>query len=223
MIGNNETFIDNSISEPGIYVYEIYGMNNAGQGLSAVVSAWVGMDLASDGFLYGVDINEENLYKIDPMTGERTLVGPTGIITGYGQDVSYDSKTGNLYSFTCSEETTGAKYYGYYDIETGEFNVLMNTTDQYSIFAINDAIYSGLDEVNKTSGIYPNPAKDKLVIEASNLSNIQILNVNGSVVYEHNSTGSHDVIDVSGLSNGIYFVRLVTGTKSEIHKVLINN
>ncbi|MDR3047394.1 MAG: T9SS type A sorting domain-containing protein [Bacteroidales bacterium] len=77
----------------------------------------IGIDFASDGFIYGPGLADDMLYKIDPATGVQTVIGSLGIDINYGQDVSYDIVDEKLYTFTCGDEYD----YGYYDLSTGEF------------------------------------------------------------------------------------------------------
>ena len=56
--------------------------------------------------------------------------------------------------------------------------------------------------------IYPNPASTMLNVHAENYSNVQIINFLGQVVYSANITENDFQINVSNLSNGVYFIRL---------------
>ena len=56
--------------------------------------------------------------------------------------------------------------------------------------------------------IYPNPASTMLNVHAENYSNVQIINFLGQVVYSANVTENDFQINVSNLSNSVYFIRL---------------
>jgi len=75
----------------------------------------IAMDFADDGYLYGPAIDDDNLYQIDPATGASTLIGPIGYDLNYGQDVTYDYLTHQLYTISCG----GAYILGTYDLTTG--------------------------------------------------------------------------------------------------------
>jgi hypothetical protein len=67
---------------------------------------------------------------------------------------------------------------------------------------------TGIDNVNKiTVSVYPNPAKDRINIRSNEtIQQISIIDLNGKVVY----SGNEKSINVSNLSNGVYFIKTVT-------------
>jgi hypothetical protein len=68
---------------------------------------------------------------------------------------------------------------------------------------------AGINELgeNKTR-IYPNPASDKLYINASStaVSELRVIDMLGNVMKVENFSGSTSV-NVSGLSNGLYIIQ----------------
>lgn len=54
--------------------------------------------------------------------------------------------------------------------------------------------------------IYPNPATDKVFIETTKSIQIQLLNLQGKILFEK-YIKSNEYIDVSYLNNGIYFLK----------------
>lgn len=69
-------------------------------------------------------------------------------------------------------------------------------------------VMTGIDNVNKiTVSVYPNPAKDRINIRSNEtIQQISIIDLNGKVVY----SGNEKSINVSNLSNGVYFIKTVT-------------
>jgi len=58
--------------------------------------------------------------------------------------------------------------------------------------------------------VYPNPANDVLKIESKTGVGVVVLtDLNGRILYRKTSNGSSLEIDISGLSNGVYFLRFV--------------
>jgi len=95
----------------------------------------IGMDFANDGYLYGPSLNPDNLYRIDPATGATTSVGPLGIDINYGQDVSFDLATNQLY--TISLTGAGVSQFGTYDLVTGAFTMIADENGkQHATFVI---------------------------------------------------------------------------------------
>jgi len=74
-----------------------------------------------------------------------------------------------------------------------------------------------VSEVISNLSIYPNPVKDILTIEGSYVS-IEIIDLFGKVVL---SSGSQKGIDVSKLSNGVYFANIKTKNVITVKKITI--
>lgn len=87
--------------------------------------------------------------------------------------------------------------------------------DDISITAGNHA---GIDEVNDINvSLYPNPTTGKLNVNAEDVQEINVLDINGRVVMTANNTNA---IDMSELSNGCYFVRVITNEGVSTQKIV---
>ncbi len=83
----------------------------------------------------------------------------------------------------------------------------------------------GMDDysASKILTIYPNPVKDKFIIESSDLTenaNLSIFNSNGSKVMERQIPEINTEIDVSMLPVGLYFLKLENGKLIETGKIV---
>ena len=78
--------------------------------------------------------------------------------------------------------------------------------DLDAVGVIHDLAHSDVteNEAERVS-VYPNPAKDKLTVKAENLQSIEIYNVMGQQVM----VSTEPTINLSALTEGIYFVRVV--------------
>ena len=97
----------------------------------------------------------------------------------------------------------------------GEYRIGIHCTsaaDQYKLFITNFTVTEGVGIEEETAAnavsIYPNPASTMLNVHAENFDNVQIINFLGQVVYSANITENDFQINVSDLSNGVYFIRL---------------
>ena len=79
--------------------------------------------------------------------------------------------------------------------------------------------WTGTKEVIENFNIYPNPVKDLLTIDGNYIS-VTICDVFGKVVL---STGYQGIINLSDLSNGIYFVNINTKNETTVKKISIAN
>ena len=85
---------------------------------------------------------------------------------------------------------------------------LVSGTNTATITLNGTATTVGISENSGRSfSIYPNPTSTILNVEADGYDNLHIVNAFGQVVYTAEVT-MHLKIDVSGLSNGVYFIRL---------------
>lgn len=92
-----------------------------------VYEAFVGMACDSDGHLFALS-KEGNLYEIDKVTGARTHIGATGLISEYNSSAAIDPGTGLMYYVLCTSElsslytinTTTAEAVKVYDFAHGE-------------------------------------------------------------------------------------------------------
>lgn len=113
------------------------------------------IDFADDGFLYGPSINPDVLYRIDPSNGDVTAVGPIGMDLNYGQDVSFDLATNQLYTITCGEHS----HFGTYNLLTGEFSMIADLNDkQHATLVITNPAGSGSNNDMMVYHVYSIPS-----------------------------------------------------------------
>ncbi len=89
--------------------------------------------------------------------------------------------------------------------------------------------------VNKTTGfneleskefkVYPNPTKGKLSIEKASFNadtRFIVRDYHGKVVLEKLAEGTKTVLNLQGLSDGIYFIEIANGKENNILRVILN-
>ncbi|NQU81791.1 MAG: T9SS type A sorting domain-containing protein [Bacteroidetes bacterium] len=89
-----------------------------------------------------------------------------------------------------------------------------------SKFVINDIV--GMDKlINSQISIYPNPAKSQLFIESELTEKIQIVDINGRIIFETLNPDNKNFIDVSNFNGGIYFVKVFSSNQVITRKLVI--
>ena len=97
-------------------------------------------------------------------------------------------------------------------------------------YNITDAFWFAIDDIKVTAGntasisevensnvvLYPNPVTNILNIEAQGIQEVNVLDVNGRTVMSLQNTNR---IDMSNLSNGVYFVRVITAEGVSTQKI----
>ncbi|MDA8018053.1 MAG: hypothetical protein MPN21_11460 [Thermoanaerobaculia bacterium] len=82
----------------------------------------LGASMNCDGEMFAISLFTDNLYQIDPATGNATLVGSLGIGLNFAQDIDFDNDTGILYHW--AYEDGGDANYGTLDTTTGAFSLI---------------------------------------------------------------------------------------------------
>lgn len=78
------------------------------------------------------------------------------------------------------------------------------------------------DVVAETSfSIYPNPNNGQFVLDVNTVSNIQIYNSMGALVYQGKLQQGSNNIDLSNKATGVYIVRILTADKAISKKIII--
>jgi hypothetical protein len=71
----------------------------------------------------------------------------------------------------------------------------------------------GLNEITETAiKLYPNPAKNEVIIEYDDMERILITSMLGQEICNYQVNGNRHVINVSTLKKGLYIVRIITRT-----------
>jgi len=84
-----------------------------------------------------------------------------------------------------------------------------------------ETIISIDDPVQNTISVYPNPANDYVRITSENQGTVTIYNVTGQVVHTCAHVNTETVLDVSGLTQGMYILNIETDNESMNTKLVI--
>jgi len=112
-----------------------------------------------------------------------------------------------------NHEETG----GMYKLENGLFDWLF--AQHKNILTAND-----FEENKQLIIVYPNPAKNTLIIKTfGNLKDVHFtfLNINGQEIMKQQIKENETEIDISKLTSGVYFVKLVKDMNAEVKKIII--
>ena len=76
---------------------------------------------------------------------------------------------------------------------------------------------------NYQAELYPNPTTNSITLNLDGVSNVNIdfMDVQGKLIFSKNSVRSHELINLSGISKGIYFVRILSDMGNQQIKVRI--
>jgi PKD repeat protein len=116
----------------------------------------------------------------------------------------------------------GATNDTYIPVQGGSYTVVY--TDVNGCSATSAPIIStiGIEDIQLSFSIYPNPATERLTIDAGIAvkANIKMMDLSGRVVLSSKMNQSQLSVDVSALADGVYMIRIEYGNKSITRKII---
>ncbi len=98
-----------------------------------------------------------------------------------------------------------------------------NNAWQDVLYSLGLAVYtqgaSCIHEAGATFAVYPNPAADQAYIQAEGLENITVFDLSGRIVREMEVSGNETTLDLNGLHNGLYFLKVTTRNGSSVKRL----
>ncbi len=115
---------------------------------------------------------------------------------------------------------------GYFEMVDANGNVIFHNDGTFG----DEAVYTmDITEVSSVEGytaenmkVYPNPANNQINISAEhNITNVTVVNVVGQVISNENINTNFHTVNVSSLTNGIYFVKATINNEVVTQKVVV--
>ncbi|MBX3165503.1 MAG: T9SS type A sorting domain-containing protein [Bacteroidetes bacterium] len=156
--------------------------------------------------------------KYDASGNEISAVSAGGSLNDYGQGITADN-SGNVFVT------------GIYKSPTVMFDTIMlnNTnTNYYKAFVgrlgLHTSTVGVANQTNPTPtlSVYPNPFQDKLLIDGGELmiDKLSISNVLGELILQQNNYNTPQLLDLSTLPSGIYFLKVEDKKEQRVVKVI---
>jgi PKD repeat protein len=178
---------------------------------------------------------ETNQFGCNSLSANDTVIvypipaSPNLIVVGGSIN---SSATGNLQWYFNGTIIPGATQANLLYADTGLYTLsVTNSFGCINSSTVNITTPSGVQTINnyQSLALYPNPVKNTLNISHKNAANIvlniAITDINGAVVYQENqigiNTNSQVSIDISALSNGVYFVSLFNNEIKQQQKIVV--
>ncbi len=167
--------------------------------------------------------------------GSGTLLLPGRTYNNVLQVVTYMNITATIAtSLIPITATLNATNYQYYDasqkypllsISITKLNSLLGNQVTTTI-DVNNKIYAGINEYSLDNSlvIYPNPASNQINIQLNNFNKaqVEITNQLGQVVKTLNIKNNNEILDISDLNSGVYFVKTLSENKTSVKKLIKN-
>ena len=89
--------------------------------------------------------------------------------------------------------------------------------DLEAVGVIHDLAHNAVDEAEAEAvSVYPNPVNDQLIVKAENLQKVEVYNIVGQQVM----VTENEVVDMSALTEGIYFIRINAAGKTVTKRIV---
>lgn len=104
----------------------------------------------------------------------------------------------------------------------GEWNDIALTNSIYYVIEYNNTLGVRSNEQIASLQIFPNPTKEKIEVTSTiEIKKIEVRSVEGKIVRTVNAVKKIEIIDLTGLTNGIYFVDVTTKDNTLITKKIV--
>lgn len=140
-------------------------------------------------FIGSVDGNVESVgFEYRKVTSPETTTVPATLTGKVFTATVTDLDASSIYMVKAFAVANGQTYYGN--------DITFNTWTL------------GVENFENSLKLYPNPASSKLNIEGNNIASVDVYNTIGQLVVSQEVSGNHVQISTSGMSEGIYFIRI---------------
>lgn len=202
-------FIDNA------GVISVYKTINSGQ-------SWTWFGGAQNWPIAMVFINENVGYILSKFPGDENHIwiekasGVNSKELISGDSVKISSNTVNIYDTIKGPPLCA-------NLHSTGFRIQKDGTDiDYKIYVSSTQVGIRFAKTSSILPIYPNPAKDYLIVKADNFSRLKMFDEFGRVILELSCIVGDNKVDISNLKNGFYFIRLEDDNKVLTNKLVKN-
>lgn len=214
-----------------LFVDQQFGNDNLTAKMYSASSAGIGTELASKSFTSSIltdqQIGEYQFMFTTPASSSNFAVA----ISVPGLEVDQDNYIINNLVVVASTPigcASGSKSYSLSADQDGNYSWLtfvdgLGQDLDLFIFPIVDATH-GLTsvDVNELSYVYPNPAKDEVIIASSiEMNKVEIYNMVGQKVYESNAGGISARVNVANFNTGSYVAKIYTEAGIATKKIIV--
>ena len=180
----------------------------------------LGIDLG--GIAYSYDIDDDNLYSLSLSTGIKSLKGSIGFDANFGQGLTRDSSTGNMYMIALNNAGLDAQL-RMVNTTTGNTtligSIMPGPLSHFGWGSFQQNLLELDDNEIVNFKIYPNPAANSLNLEAAqNIQGISIYNMQGQRILHQNIDALNARVDISFLASGQYICSAIINNQRGVYK-----
>lgn len=152
--------------------------------------------------------------------GTTTIVATSQVVGFSGTSISIDN--GATWINVESDEQRGAS--AFLNATTGWCAGFSTNIVTDGVFKLTGPLGNASFENTSKFIVYPNPANNIITIASSGIESykLSVADLTGKVLIEKSLNGIENTLDISSLSNGVYFFTLNSGDKIETVKIIKN-
>ena len=162
-----------------------------------------------------VNINGNNISSATVTVVANPIPAKPTIVRDINNNLVSSANAGNQWYTDTTAAVVGqsSKYFkpsttGYYSVQVNQSGCLSPFSDIYYYILTAIINYGTSNQID----IYPNPAKDRIVIKhnfsALEKVNLELLDMNGRVLYKQSYLKNIEQISIANLGNGLYYIHL---------------
>lgn len=150
-----------------------------------------------------------------------------------GQSLTLNAPTGGPYGWTWSTTESTPSI----TVDTaslggnGTYNITINMIDFSTTCTYNDninvtfTVCTGVNEITSAPSftVYPNPTTGLFTVSTTHIekATIEVINLQGKVVYKNNINSNNQVIDLRENAKGVYFVSITSTNGVDVLKIIV--
>lgn len=116
---------------------------------------------------------------------------------------------------------SGATSQNYTMTASGAYQVGVSNGNSCELLSEIVGFTVGVHEIGKNEiQIYPNPAKENVIVEGATRGVIELLDLNGQVIKQVIVSDEKTSIDISKLTEGVYLIKIITSEGTVVRKLL---
>lgn len=215
----------NGVDESNLVLIDITTRNATPVGSNNGLILPIALARDGTGNLITGDIDDDMTYRINPVTGATTPIGPQGYNSDFGQAWFFDESTGTILTMSYNgvigdselrtiNPITGASV-SLGTIQPGTVQQFgWGTSYDRDLLDIGDSKIDGFS-------FYPNPAQDQVTLAATNtIDTIEVYSVLGQMVINKSIKANTAEVDISHLVSGAYILKVSTSNQTGAYKLI---
>ena len=180
------------------------------------------IDLLGNG--YALDIDDDNLYRLNLSTGGSTLLGHVGFNANFGQGAYRDSSNGLLYMAAFNNDTFDSELRTV-DPVTGATTFIGTIIDgvlaQLGWASMNQPVNGVTDQNFYEFVMSPVPTTDHINLKsAGNIDSVSLYNMQGQLVLEKAINAINWQLNIQNLSTGTYILKVLINGEQGTYKII---